>query len=125
MKKLLLGALLLLSISTFAQETFVKKYTSFVSKENDVLQPWVTSATTVVFNANNENDVIFYYANGNTRKFYQIGNVQTGATIDSNKYQLIECIDQDGSKVTLQLFDDDTCLRVIIAKGYIVEFHRD
>jgi hypothetical protein len=35
------------------------------------------------------------------------------------------CIDdEDGTKVGLQLFDDDTTLRVLISEGYMVEFHK-
>ena len=51
MKKLLLGALLLLSVTVFSQEAFVKKYTSMVSKKEDVLQPWERIDVTVVFNS--------------------------------------------------------------------------
>ena len=38
MKKLLLA--LLFSVSMFSQETFVKKYTSYVSQSKGVMQPW-------------------------------------------------------------------------------------
>jgi hypothetical protein len=125
MKKLLLGALLLLSMSVFSQETFVKKYTSMVSKSKDVLQPWEKIDVTVVFNPKGAKDIVFYYANGNTRSLHQITSVTQGKTEDGQGYQFIECVDQDGAKVGVQLFDDDTCLRILIAKGYMVEFHND
>jgi hypothetical protein len=38
---------------------------------------------------------------------------------------MVECINEDGERVTVQLFDDDTCMRVIIAEGFTVEFHKD
>jgi imidazole glycerol phosphate synthase subunit HisF len=125
MKKLLLGALLLLSVTVFSQEVFVKKYTSVVSKKEDVLQPWKRIDVTVVFNSKGSKDIVFYYATGNTRTFYQITDVTEGETEDGQGYQFVYCIDQDGDKVGFQLFNDDTCLRILIAKGYMVEFHND
>jgi len=125
MKKLLLGALLLLSMSVFAQDTFVKKYTSMVSKKEDVLQPWERVNVTVVFNAKGSKDIVFYYSTGNTRTFHQITDVTEGKTEDGQGYQFVHCVDQDGNRVGVQLFNDDTCLRILIAKGYMVEFHND
>ena len=125
MKKLLLGALLLLSMCTFAQETFVKKYTSMISKKDGVLQPWERVDVTVVFNPKKVRDIVIYYSTGNTLTLHQIGGATNGKTEDGQGYQIVECIDQDGEKVAIQLFDDDTCMRVLIAKGYMVEFHND
>jgi len=59
MTKLLLA--LLFSASMFSQETFVKRYTSYVSQSKGVIQPWVDLDLTVVFNANKTNNIIFYY----------------------------------------------------------------
>ena len=125
MKKLLLGALLLLSTLMFSQETFVKKYTSMLSKKEDVLQPWEKVDVTVVFNAKGSKDIVFYYTTGNTRTFHQITDVTEGKTEDGQGYQFVHCVDQDGTRVGIQLFNDDTCLRILIAKGYMVEFHND
>jgi len=125
MKKLLLGALLfILSITVSAQDTFVKKYTAYVTRENDVLQPWVYSEVTVVFNANNVRDVVFYYTSGKKRTLHQITGAIEGKTENGDEYQVIDCVDDDGTELTLQLFDDDKCLRLLIAKGYSIEFHK-
>ena len=125
MKKLLLGLLLLASTLMFSQGTFVKKYTTFVVKQNGVLQDWKQSEVTVVFNPKGVRDVIFYYENNTTRTFHQIGDVIEGKTLSGDGYQIITCIDQDGYDATLQLFDNDTALRVIISEGNTVEFHND
>ena len=126
MKKLLLGALLLLSSFTcFAQDTFVKKYTSMVMKEKGVLQPWKKTDITVVFNPNGARDVVIYFSNGDKMTLHQIGNVIKGKTKNNEDYQLIECVNEEGVDLAVQLFDDDTCLRIIIADGYFVEFHKD
>lgn len=124
MKKLLLGALLLLSMSINAQDVFVKKYTAYITRQNDVLQPWVYSEVTVVFNANNVRDVVFYYTSGKKRTLHQITDAVKGTTENGDAYQVIDCVDEDGTEITLQLFDDDTCLRLLIAKGYSIEFHK-
>ena len=125
MKKLLIFSLLLLSMCTFAQDTFVKKYTSFIIKEDDVLKPWVNSETTVVFNPNHIKDVIFYYSDSTNRTFHQISEVTTGTTESGEGYQVVHCISEDGIEMTLQLFDDDSTLRVIVSAGNSIEFHRD
>ena len=127
MKKLLLGALLLLSTSMFSQtETFVRKYTSYVSESKGVMQPWVHTGVTVVFNANNTTDVVFYYPNDTKRTVHQVGNVREDKTKGGDKYQIITVIDaEDGTEMALQLFDDGTTLRILIAEGYFVEFHND
>lgn len=127
MKKLLLGALLLLSsFVCFAQDTFVKKYTSMVTKEKGVLQPWQTADITVVFNPNGVRDIVIYFSNGNKKILHQVGSVTQGKTKNNEPYQFVQCIDdEDGMKVAVQLFDDDTCLRIIIGDGYYVEFHKD
>ena len=127
MKKLLLGALLLLSMSMFSQtETFVRKYTSYVSESKGVMQPWVYSGVTVVFNANKTTDIVFYYPNGTKRTVHQVGEVREDKTKAGEPYQIIRVIDdEDGTEMALQLFDDGTTLRILIAEVYFVEFHND
>jgi hypothetical protein len=124
MKRILLGALLLLSMSTFAQDAFVKKYTSYITKSKGVLQPWVTTEVTVVFNADNVKDIVLYYTDGRIKRLHQITGSKDGKTLNGDGYQIIDCIDEKGAEITLQLFDDDKCLRLIIADGYLIEFHK-
>lgn len=125
MKKLLLGALLLLSMCTFAQEAFVRKYTSLISVSNNVRGEWQDTDVTVVFNPGGVEDIMFYYPNGFTRTFHQISSTKKDKTEDGETYQIVECLDRSGDKVAIQLFDDDTSLRVIVEKGWFIEFHRD
>jgi hypothetical protein len=128
MKKLLLGALLfILSTPMFSQtETFVRKYTSYVSESKGVMQPWVHTGVTVVFNTNNTTDVVFYYPNGTKRTVHQVGEVRENKTKAGEQYQIITVVDdEDGTEMALQLFDDGTTLRILIAEGYFVEFHND
>jgi hypothetical protein len=126
MKKLLLITLLLLSsYICLAQEAFVKKYTSSIAITNGVKGEWQDTDLTVVFNAGGITDIVFYYPNGYTRTFHQITTPEKKQTTNGESYQIVECLDRSGDRVAIQLFDDDTCLRIIIADGYYVEFHRD
>ena len=126
MKKLLLGALLLLSsFVCMAQETFVKKYTSSIAVNNNVKGEWQSADITVVFNANGVRDIVFYYPNGTVKTLHQITSMTKDVTKNGDAYQIVECLDESGDRMAVQLFDDGTCLRVIVAKGYYVEFHND
>jgi hypothetical protein len=77
-----------------------------------------------VFNADNVRDIVFYYTDGKIKRLHQITGAKNGKTINGDGYQMIECIDSEGASITLQLFDDDTCLRLIIVDGYLIEFHK-
>jgi hypothetical protein len=125
MKKLLLGALLLLSsFVCIAQETFVKKYTSMISISDNVKGEWESTDMTVVFNAKGLSDIVFYYPNGSIKTFHQITDMTKDTTTNGDAYQIVECLDERGTRVAIQLFEDDTCLRVIIDKGWFIEFHK-
>ncbi len=125
MKKLLLGALLLLSsFVCMAQETFVKKYTSMISISDNVKGEWESTDMTVVFNAKGLTDIVFYYPNGSIKTFHQITDMTKDVTTNGDAYQIVECLDERGTRVAIQLFEDDTCLRVIIDKGWFIEFHK-
>jgi hypothetical protein len=125
MKKLiLLPLLLMLSVASFSQ-TFIKKYTSVITEKAGVIGKWQDTYLTVVFNEKGTGDIVFYYTNASTKRFHQVGDVREGKTNSGEGYQIIMCIDdEDGTKVAVQLFDDDTALRVLISDGNFVEFHK-
>jgi hypothetical protein len=126
MKKLiLLIFFLMLSIASFSQETFVKKYTSAISKINGVLGDWKTVSITVVFNEKNTDDIVFYYLDGSIKRFHKIGNVETNKTYSGDEFQIIECIEsEEGYKAAIEYFNDDT-LRVLLGNDTFVELHKD
>ena len=114
----------MLSAVSFSQ-TFVKKYTSFICEEADVLGEWKETALTVVFNEAETGDIVFYYDSGVVKRFRQIGSVNNDKTKANEGYQIIMCVDSDnGRTVAIQLFDDDETLRAIVDKGYYIEFHK-
>lgn len=102
-----------------AQDSFVKKYTSYITKTNDKLSEWEDTDLTVVFNEKGTNNVVLYYP-GKTKTFYKIGNIEKDKTKSGEDYQVIQCVDDDGNKLSLQLFVD--AMRIIFDGGF-VEFH--
>ena len=103
-----------------AQDTFVKKYTSFVTKDDKGISEWKTISLTVVYNEKETDDVVLYYPN-KTKRLYKIGNIEEGKTNNGEEYQIIKCIDEEGVEINLQLFDDT--LRLLFGEYYI-EFHK-
>lgn len=125
MKKQILLVLFLISFFTSFSQTFVEKYTTSISKKEGVFGEWKNTNVTVVFNEKETGDIVFYYDIGTSKRFYQIGDVSKDITISKETYQIIMAIDsEDGTKVAIQLFDNNTTLRVLIAEGYFVEFHK-
>lgn len=124
MKKLLLATLLFIfSIGAFAQDTFVEKYKSVISVSDYKVGEWQDTEMTVVFNANGVKDIVFYYPNETVKTMHQITSSKKGTTDNGTEYQIIECIDEKGERLALQLFDN--CLRILINKGYYIEFHKN
>ena len=71
MKKLLL-VMLLFGTMTFAQETFVNKYTWYITKENGILQEEKDAVVTVVFNEKKTKDIVLYYENGKSVRYLSL-----------------------------------------------------
>ena len=126
MKKITLFALLATTLCFAQSSTFVKKYDSYIIEKDYIKEPRKYGEVTVVFNSNGEQDIVFYYTNGETKTYHQITGVVKGKTSNGDGFQTIDCIDSvTGKRVTLQLFDDDTCLRLFVALGYFIEMHND
>ena len=119
MKKLLLGALLSLSLSISAQEekgVFTEKYTKFIITTNDVVGELKYANVTVVYNENGTNDIGIYLPDSKML-LYSSGKIETGKTTSGSSYQLVKCIVKDtGKPVGLQLFE--TVLRLFTNETY-------
>lgn len=124
MKKLLLLAILLFGTTMFAQDTFIKKYTWYATKEDGVLQPDKELLVTVVFNEKNTNNIVLHYENGNYIKYVAYGDVEKVVTNNGYNSQVIKALDDEGKQVLIQLFDDSSTLRIILGEGWYIEFHQ-
>lgn len=118
MKKLLLILILFFTtIVVFAQNTFVYKYTTYVTNINDVMSEMKPTQTTFVFNEGNSTDIVVYQ-DGDTKRFYRTGGITKGKTKGGYDYQLVDCIqDKTGYKASIQLFDD--AVRIFMQGDYI------
>jgi hypothetical protein len=108
MKKVLLGALLLLSINVFSQEDkgpFVRKYTSYLVTTNNVEGELKQGNTTVVYNEDDTTNISIYLGDDKIL-LYSTGKIETGKTNSGQEYQLVKCINsRNGKTVSLQLFE--------------------
>ena len=62
MKKIYL--MLLFTIVSYSQESFVRKYNQFIVTRNNISEPVEEGSLTVVFNSDGKNEVVFYYKDG-------------------------------------------------------------
>jgi hypothetical protein len=122
MKKILF--VLLLSATTFvslAQETFVYKYTSFITNINDVKSEMKPIEVTFVFNEGTSTDIVVY-GQGEEKRFYRTGGITEGKTTGGYEYQWVDCVQaKTGYKASIQLFTD--AVRIFM-KGDYVEYQK-
>ena len=125
MKKLLFIALFIVSFTSFAQETFVRKYTSMMVTRDDVEEAMKDADLTVVFNPNGNRGIKLYYGSGETTEYLQVSDLTEGTTTGGYKYQLIKLLDKkDGYEISLQLFDNDGVLILLFSEGNTIEFYQ-
>jgi len=122
MKKLLLSLLLFFAtMVVLAQETFVYKYTSYVTNINDVVSEMKPTEVTFVFNEGKTTDIVVYGL-GEEKRFYRTGGVTEGKTTGGYKYQWVDCVQANtGYKASIQLFAD--AVRIFM-KGDYVEYQK-
>jgi hypothetical protein len=65
---------------------------------------------TFVFNANDNSDVVVYYASGRKEVLRKISAVSEGIDKKNRKYQSIELLDEKGNEVMLFLYEDGDVL---------------
>ena len=118
MKKLLLTLLLFFTtIVVLAQETFVCKYTSYVTNIKDVVSEMKPTEVTFVFNEGTTTDIVVYQQ-GEEKRFYRTGEISKGKTTGGYEYQWVDCIqDKTGYKASIQLFSN--AVRVFMQGDYI------
>lgn len=123
MKKIYLTiAMLLLSISFYAQTTFVRKYTHYVTNINDVESQEKDGEITIIFNYKGTNDIKIFLGD-KERMFYRSGELEKGETKNGSEYQVVPCVDKDGEEVHIQVFDENTRILYNNGNDYIEYFN--
>jgi hypothetical protein len=121
MKKILFVLLLTTTFVSIAQETFVYKYTSFVTNINDVVSEMKPTEVTFVFNDGTTTDIVVY-GQGEEKRFYRTGGVTEGKSTGGYEYQWVDCVQaKTGYKASIQLFDN--AVRIFM-KGDYVEYQK-
>jgi hypothetical protein len=65
---------------------------------------------TFVFNANDNNDVIVYYASGKKEVLRKISAISEGVNKNNLRYQTLTLLDEKGNEVALFLYEDGDVL---------------
>jgi len=120
MLKVALTSLIVMFAFFGKTETFTRVYShwSCMDYEDNILQDWLVAKTIFVFNANNSNDIIWYYPSGDSDVFTGFGNVQTGETESGYSWQMIKALTGDGVEISFQLFDTLEVLRIFFPTYY-------
>lgn len=122
---------LAISVSAFASDSFVKKYThtaSCINRTNEADSCENTdNPHVVIFNYNNTSDI--FLASGGKRqyRFFNLGKTDSAfRTKDGTKTQIINAVNDDGTMLKIQFADDQVTkssfLRFLYGWGYI-EFY--
>jgi hypothetical protein len=96
---------------------------SMVYTYNPETETWDNGSrgnNTFVFNINNNNDVIVYYASGEKEVLRKISTVSEGADKQNRKYQGVELLDEKGTEVMLFLYEDGNVLLAWVSGGAIL-----
>ena len=107
------------SFVAIAQDTFVYKYTSYITNINDVQSEMKPTDITFVFNDGKTTDIVVY-GQGEEKRFFRTGDITKGKTTGGYEYQWVDCVqEKTGYKASIQLFDD--AVRIFM-KGDYVEY---
>jgi hypothetical protein len=109
MKKLLLAAVLFISLATSAQ-TFTRHYDLVVTKSNSSNRITEVEPTnvTAIFSGNDKGDIIILNSTATdliAERYYKTGRIYEGTSKDGFKYRYIETRNEKQEKVIMQLFE--------------------
>ena len=111
----------LLGFMVNAQDTFVRKYTTYVTNINNVVSEMKPLDITFVFNEGNSTDIVVYGLS-EVKRFYRTGAISKSKTTGGFEYQWVDCIQvSTGYKASIQLFDE--AVRIFM-KGDYVEYQK-
>ena len=109
MKKLLLAAVLFISLATSAH-TFTRHYDLVVTKSNSSNRITEVEPTnvTAIFSGNDKGDIIILNSTATdliAERYYKTGRIYEGTSKDGFKYRYIETRNEKQEKVIIQLFE--------------------
>ncbi len=126
MKTIILSiTLLLFALSGNSQESQFRvdcNYVTIFLKEEGAWSKWFDANNTFVINANINNDIYHYRADGSFVQYRNLGGLEVDYTEDGNRYQILNMLDESGNPIQFQLFDDPYLGVKIISYDDVVQF---
>ncbi|WP_396165495.1 hypothetical protein [Flavobacterium sp.] len=109
MKKIILSALLMFTLTCFSQNNsnMIYKFDSAYASQS---KEFYKANTTFIINVNGTKKIEMYQ-NGRLTTYYQTGKVTKGYTKNGAEYQAVDILEEDGLELRLQLFKDS--IRII------------
>ncbi|GAA4829426.1 hypothetical protein GCM10023331_13210 [Algivirga pacifica] len=107
----------------FAQDTFRRDYSSYCYFDPDTGQwsEWREGGNTMVFNINDNADMVLYKANGEKERFRSVSKVSKDVNANGDAYQVVVYLDEDGNELHSLLFDNGT-LMFVFSNGLKIQF---
>ncbi len=106
-----------------AQDRFRVDYDLVAKYEYGSWEGWEEDDDTVVFNSNDNGDIIHYKASGKKETYRKVVKKDEGYTDSGKHYQIIAILDEDGMKMLLPYFDDSTIgIKLILSSDFMIQF---
>jgi len=124
MKNLFLLPFFLLLLSTaHAQDKFRADFNhvAFFDPDTQSWSDWQTVEHTLVFNYNENKDIVHFTSKGEVFTYRNLGSLNEG-TSKGNHYQIINALDDEGNYIKIQLYDDSKIGLKIIMGNLMVQF---
>lgn len=132
MKNILLILTLFFNLTIFSQGfkdsngkqiKFRKDYAKFTYMVDAKWQPTENKPTKIVFNSNDNSDIVIYGLNLDKPDVYSpVGKLSIGY-VEKLRYQSIKALTPNGSEVEIKLFDGDEGVYIVLQKGAVMQFH--
>jgi hypothetical protein len=98
-------------------------YVAFYNPDTKSWSEWEPAEHTLVFNYNDNKDIVHYTAKGEVLTYRNLGNKSDDYS-NGNHYQIIDALDEYGDIIKIQLFDDPEIGMKIIFKDFMVQFSK-
>jgi hypothetical protein len=95
---------------------------AFYDKDTEEWSEWQQGENTFVLNFNDNNDIAHYKPDGGVAFYRNLGGLEIGYTKNGDRYQIVNALDEDGYKISFQLFDDYTIGAKLIWANFTVQF---
>ncbi len=117
-----------LSISKTSEDLSFKQfrrdynYFAVYDSESSTWSEWKPGENTFVLNYNSNNDIAHYQGNGELVIYRRVSNVEEATTSSGDHYQILNALDENGTRFQFQFFDDVEIGLKLIYGNVMVQF---